>query len=61
MIEQTWGFDDPVLVRFGGVAVTRAVYKTLNHFFLLRSHAEEACFNLMYLYKAFSASKTLLP
>ena len=29
---QTWGLDDPVLVRFGGVAVTRTVYKTLHHF-----------------------------
>ena len=28
----SWSFDDTVLVRFGGVAVTRPVYKTLHHF-----------------------------
>ena len=28
----TWGFDDPVLVGLGGVAVTRTVYKALHHF-----------------------------
>lgn len=30
--KQTWGFNDPVLVGLGGVAVTRTVYKTLHHF-----------------------------
>lgn len=32
MGEDTWGFDDAVLVRLGGVAVTRAVSEPLNHF-----------------------------
>ena len=28
----TWGFDDPVLVRFGGIAMPFAVCETLDHF-----------------------------
>lgn len=32
MEEDTWGFDDAVLVGLGGVAVTRAVSEPLNHF-----------------------------
>jgi hypothetical protein len=28
----TWSLDDTVLVRFGGVAVSRPVNKTLHHF-----------------------------
>jgi len=33
----TWSLDDTVLVRFGGVAVSRPVNKTLHHFRLLFS------------------------
>lgn len=34
MKESTWGFDDAVLVRLGGVAMALAVGQTLHHFHL---------------------------